>query len=55
MTDKTILDGKSPAGFFSRDSMKVFISKLCYFGKKYSDFNNLNDLSKLEKGKLKAL
>lgn len=55
MTDKAILDGKYPAGFFSRDTMNEFIGKLCYFGKNYSDFDNLNDLSKLEKGKLVAV
>lgn len=55
MTDKTILDGKSPAGYFTRDDMKKFIGKLCYFGKNYSDFDNLNNLSKLEKGKLVAV
>lgn len=55
MTDKTILGGMSPAGYFTRDDMKKFIGRLCYFGKNYSDFDNLNDLSKLEKGKLVAV
>lgn len=55
MTDKTILGGKTPAGYINRDDMKKYIGKLCYFGEKYSDFNNLNNLSKLEKGKLKAV
>lgn len=55
MTDKAILGGKTPVGYISRDDMKKFIGKLCYFGEKYSDFDNLNDLSKLEKGKLKAV
>lgn len=53
MTDKTILGGMSPACFFTRDTMNKFIGKMCYFGENRSDFDNLNDMSKLEKGKLK--